>query len=164
MPDAKGLNRLSAATSRDSARWRRRASSSRSSSRRPLTGWQFFAPLCRFGAGAAAHHARIAPPKGLHVPTFAMLLVPGMTQLDLTGPYEVFARCPGAQISLVWKNREPVVSDQGLAILPTAACGEVDAPARHEQHVGRARHQRATHRRLSAGLAWRACPAGQPSR
>jgi len=62
------------------------------------------------------------------VPTFAMLLVPGMTQLDLTGPYEVFARCPGAQVSLVWKNREPVVSDQGLAILPTAACGEVDAP------------------------------------
>lgn len=33
--------------------------------------------------------------------TFALLLFPALTQLDLTGPYEVFCRCPGAQVRLV---------------------------------------------------------------
>lgn len=49
-----------------------------------------------------------------------LLLFPGLTQLDLTGPYEVFARMPGAQVSLLWKTLEPVRSDRGMAILPTA--------------------------------------------
>jgi len=29
-----------------------------------------------------------------------LLLFPGLTQLDLTGPYEVFARVPGARVHL----------------------------------------------------------------
>jgi cyclohexyl-isocyanide hydratase len=49
------------------------------------------------------------------------LLFPGMTQLDLTGPYEVLARLPGAEIHLAWKDLAPVRSDRGLAILPTDA-------------------------------------------
>ena len=48
------------------------------------------------------------------------LLFPGMTQLDLTGPYEVLSRLPGAEIHLVWKDTAPVASDRGLAIVPTA--------------------------------------------
>jgi len=51
---------------------------------------------------------------------FAMLLVPRMTQLDFTGPYEVFARCPGAKVELVWKSLEPVATEYGLTITPTA--------------------------------------------
>ena len=47
------------------------------------------------------------------------LMFPGMTQLDLTGPYEVLARLPGASIHLVWKDAAPVRSDRGLAIVPT---------------------------------------------
>jgi cyclohexyl-isocyanide hydratase len=49
-----------------------------------------------------------------------LLLFPGLTQLDLTGPYEVFARMPGAAVFLLWKTLEPVRSDRGMAILPTA--------------------------------------------
>ncbi|HLZ65658.1 MAG TPA: DJ-1/PfpI family protein [Aliidongia sp.] len=47
------------------------------------------------------------------------VLFPNMTQLDLTGPYEVLARLPGATIHLVWKDLAPVPSDRGLAIVPT---------------------------------------------
>src|SRR5438105_5475656 len=49
-----------------------------------------------------------------------LLLFPRLTRLDLTGPYEVFARMPGAAVNLLWKSLEPVQSDRGLAILPTA--------------------------------------------
>ncbi len=48
-----------------------------------------------------------------------LLLFPHLTQLDLTGPWEVFARMPGVSNYLVWKDRQPVMSDRGLAILPT---------------------------------------------
>ncbi len=48
-----------------------------------------------------------------------LLLFPQLTQLDLTGPFEVFARTPGAQVHLIWKDKQPVVSDRGMAILPT---------------------------------------------
>jgi cyclohexyl-isocyanide hydratase len=50
-----------------------------------------------------------------------MLLFPNVTQLDLTGPYEVLARMPGAQVALVGASLDPVVSDRGLTILPTAS-------------------------------------------
>lgn len=59
-----------------------------------------------------------------------LLLYPDLTQLDLTGPFEVFARAPGAQVHLIWKTREPVVSDRGMAILPSTtfeACPKLDA-------------------------------------
>lgn len=58
-----------------------------------------------------------------------MLLFPGLTQLDLTGPFEVFHRIPGATVHLVWKDTAPVRADSGLAILPTttlAACPQLD--------------------------------------
>jgi cyclohexyl-isocyanide hydratase len=55
----------------------------------------------------------------------AFLLFPDLTQLDLTGPYEVLRRIPGARLRLVWKTREPVRSDSGLTILPTATFADV---------------------------------------
>jgi cyclohexyl-isocyanide hydratase len=57
----------------------------------------------------------------METPAFRIgfVLFPGMTQLDLTGPYEVLARLPGAEIHLVWKDPAPVRSDRGLAIVPT---------------------------------------------
>lgn len=57
--------------------------------------------------------------------TFALLLFPGLTQLDLTGPYEVFCRCPGAKVHLVWKSMEPVTSEHGMRLLPTTTFGEL---------------------------------------
>ncbi|CAG8942535.1 unnamed protein product, partial [Penicillium salamii] len=47
----------------------------------------------------------------------------------LTGPWEVFARTPGVKCHLIWKDRHPVRSDRGLAILPTttfADCPPLD--------------------------------------
>ncbi|MEO8901788.1 MAG: DJ-1/PfpI family protein [Polyangiaceae bacterium] len=53
-----------------------------------------------------------------------MLLFPNLTQLDLTGPYEVLARVPGAELSLVWKDLSPVQAGTGLTILPTVTLAE----------------------------------------
>lgn len=49
-----------------------------------------------------------------------MLLYPGLTQLDLTGPFEVFARLSELKIDLVWKDLAPVRDGSGLQLLPTA--------------------------------------------
>jgi cyclohexyl-isocyanide hydratase len=52
--------------------------------------------------------------------TSGMLVFPNLTQLDLTGPYEVLARLPGAETLLLWKSLDPVRSEHGLTILPMA--------------------------------------------
>jgi cyclohexyl-isocyanide hydratase len=57
------------------------------------------------------------------------LIFPGLTQLDFTGPYEILARLPGAEIHLLWKNAEPVRTEHGLALIPTTileACPPLD--------------------------------------
>jgi cyclohexyl-isocyanide hydratase len=57
------------------------------------------------------------------------LLFPRLTQLDLTGPWEILARLPGAEPHLLWKSLDPVRADTGLSILPTdtlAACPALD--------------------------------------
>ena len=58
-----------------------------------------------------------------------LLLFPDVTQLDLTGPWEVFARTPGVECHLIWTDLQPVRSDRGLSILPTttfADCPPLD--------------------------------------
>jgi cyclohexyl-isocyanide hydratase len=58
-----------------------------------------------------------------------LLLFPDLTQLDLTGPYEVFARLPGASVHLIWKSLAPVACDRGLRLLPNttfADCPQLD--------------------------------------
>ncbi len=50
-----------------------------------------------------------------------MLLYPGLTQLDLTGPYEVLSRVPGARVHLVWKKTGVVEADSGLGIVATTS-------------------------------------------
>ncbi|HEY4250057.1 MAG TPA: DJ-1/PfpI family protein [Roseomonas sp.] len=57
-------------------------------------------------------------------PVAGLLLFPAMTQLDLTGPYEVLARLPGWRVEVVAKTRDPVRTDRGLVITPTLAFGE----------------------------------------
>ncbi|WP_262330206.1 DJ-1/PfpI family protein [Bosea sp. BH3] len=57
------------------------------------------------------------------------LFFPGMTQLDVTGPFEVLARLPHARIHLLWKRIEPITSDVGLTLMPTTAfedCPQLD--------------------------------------
>ena len=49
-----------------------------------------------------------------------LLVFPMMTQLDMTGPYEVLNRMPGAEVQLIGKTAAPVLSEHGLPITPTA--------------------------------------------
>ena len=50
--------------------------------------------------------------------TVGMVLFPRLTQLDLTGPYEVFSRMPDARVHLVAARPDPVTSDHGLILVP----------------------------------------------
>lgn len=56
-----------------------------------------------------------------------MVLFPGLTQLDLTGAYEVLARMPNTRVHLVAQTLEPVRSEWGLAIVPNATFAEAPA-------------------------------------
>jgi len=58
-----------------------------------------------------------------------LIVFPKVTQLDFTGPLQVFAGLPGAKIHLVWKRIEPVPSDSVLTLTPTvsyADCPQLD--------------------------------------
>lgn len=55
-----------------------------------------------------------------------MLIYPNLTQLDLTGPFEVFARYKELTLHLVWKDTAPVSDGSGLKIVPT--CSFADCP------------------------------------
>jgi cyclohexyl-isocyanide hydratase len=58
-----------------------------------------------------------------------IVLFPRVTQLDFTGPLQVFSNAPGAKVHLIWKRIEPVPSDSVLTITPTisfADCPQLD--------------------------------------
>jgi cyclohexyl-isocyanide hydratase len=58
-----------------------------------------------------------------------LVLFPKVTQLDFTGPLQVFSSVPGAKVHLVWKRIEPVASDSVLTLTPTttfADCPQLD--------------------------------------
>jgi cyclohexyl-isocyanide hydratase len=56
-----------------------------------------------------------------------ILVFPGVQQLDLTGPYEVFASLPEAKVHLIWKDRAPIASATGLVLGPTMTFDECPA-------------------------------------
>lgn len=58
-----------------------------------------------------------------------LLLFPRVQQLDLTGPYEVFASMPDARVHLVARALGPVTAATGLVLTPTvtfADCPPLD--------------------------------------
>jgi cyclohexyl-isocyanide hydratase len=62
----------------------------------------------------------------LHI---GILLFPDVTQLDATGPAQFLARLPGAKLHMIWKAMDPVPTDAGFSIVPTATfadCPELD--------------------------------------
>lgn len=56
-----------------------------------------------------------------------LLMYPGMTQLDLTGPHQVFAFMPNTRVHLLSKTLAAVTSSEKMTILPTATFD--DCPA-----------------------------------
>ena len=58
-----------------------------------------------------------------------LLLFPNLTQLDMTGPYEVFTKFPDTQVHLLWKTLDPVTAAGGMRLLPSttfADCPQLD--------------------------------------
>ena len=58
-----------------------------------------------------------------------LVLFPRVTQLDFTGPLQVFSSIPDAQVHLVWKRIEPVPTDSVMMLTPTisfADCPQLD--------------------------------------
>jgi cyclohexyl-isocyanide hydratase len=58
-----------------------------------------------------------------------MLIFPRLTQLDMTGPYEVLARLPNTKVHLVAHTMAPVKTDRGMEIVPSvtfADCPQLD--------------------------------------
>jgi cyclohexyl-isocyanide hydratase len=66
-----------------------------------------------------------------HPLQIGLLIFPKVTQLDFTGPLQVFSSLPAAvaRVHLVWKRIEPVASDSPLVLTPTmtfADCPQLD--------------------------------------
>lgn len=58
-----------------------------------------------------------------------LLVFPGVQQLDLTAPYEIFASMPDTDVHLVWKTATPITSATGLVLQPNATfetCPKLD--------------------------------------
>jgi len=55
-------------------------------------------------------------------PVIAMLLYPGLTPLDLVAPHAALA--PHADVHLVWKDLDPVISDVGMLITPNTTLAD----------------------------------------
>src|SRR6202023_1374946 len=58
-----------------------------------------------------------------------LVIFPRVTQLDMTGPLQVFSSLPGAKVHLIWKRIEPVASTCVLTLTPTttfADCPQLD--------------------------------------
>lgn len=60
----------------------------------------------------------------LHI---GLLVFPKVQQLDLTGPFEVFATVPGVTVHLIWKDLDSVLASTGLLLKPTQTFA--DCPA-----------------------------------
>jgi cyclohexyl-isocyanide hydratase len=57
----------------------------------------------------------------MHSPVahIGILAFPNMLQMDLTGPYGVFAAVQGVVVDLVWKDTTPVLSSDNLLLTPS---------------------------------------------
>jgi len=55
-----------------------------------------------------------------------MLIFPDMTQLDFTGPYEVFVQIPGCEVKVIASSLQPVAAKGGLRFIPDTTTA--DAP------------------------------------
>jgi cyclohexyl-isocyanide hydratase len=59
--------------------------------------------------------------------SIAFLLYPEVTQLDFTGPAQFLSRLGNATIHYVAKTKQPVATDAGFSVLPTATFAEVQS-------------------------------------
>lgn len=58
-----------------------------------------------------------------------LLVFDNITQLDMTGPYEVFIKFPDASVDLISHSLDPIVAGGGMKIVPSATyanCPQLD--------------------------------------
>ncbi len=56
--------------------------------------------------------------------TAGIIIFPDLTQLDATGPWEVFASTPGMRVLTIAKTREPIKAKGGLLLLADATLAD----------------------------------------
>lgn len=57
------------------------------------------------------------------------LIFPDITQLDMSGPHEVFTKMPDTEVKMVWKTLDPVQAGGGMRLLPDVTfsdCPQLD--------------------------------------
>lgn len=52
------------------------------------------------------------------------LVYPDVIQLDVMGAYQVLAFPPSTQVHLIWKHLNPIVSNEGLNLIPTVTLAD----------------------------------------
>jgi cyclohexyl-isocyanide hydratase len=52
------------------------------------------------------------------------LIYPGVIQLDVMGAYQVLAFPPNTHIHLLWKRLSPIISNEGLTLVPTVTLAD----------------------------------------
>src|ERR1700682_1623985 len=75
---------------------------------------------------ASSKTLEVTMPEPLQI---GLVVFPRVTQLDMTGPLQVFSSVPGAKVHLIWNRIEPVASDTPLVLTPTvsfADCPQLD--------------------------------------
>ncbi|AYV55408.1 DJ-1/PfpI family protein [Leptospira kmetyi] len=61
--------------------------------------------------------------------SIGIFIFPGVTQLDFTGPFEVFSRIPNAKVFLFAQTKGPITTESGMKFLPDydfATCPDLD--------------------------------------
>jgi cyclohexyl-isocyanide hydratase len=66
----------------------------------------------------ATHTPHQHPPAPANAPSVSVLIYPQMVMLDLIGPLTAF-QIMGSRIELVWKDRNPVMTDTHIPVTPT---------------------------------------------
>ncbi len=73
------------------------------------------------------------PPAAVGESNIGVIIYPRVDQIDVTGPFEVFSRIPGAKIHVIAKDLTPVRDVNGLILTPEVTLA--DAPALDVLHV-----------------------------
>jgi cyclohexyl-isocyanide hydratase len=84
-------------------------------------------PAAGAEAPPPAHDMTEMPAAWMGREQIAMLVYPGFTALDLVGPHYMLTSLMGATTHVVARSRDPVVSDTGLTLVPSATFAEVPA-------------------------------------
>ncbi|PJZ54070.1 DJ-1/PfpI family protein [Leptospira adleri] len=61
--------------------------------------------------------------------SIGIFIFPGVTQLDFTGPFEVFSRIPKAKVFLFAQSKETIATESGMKFIPDydfSTCPELD--------------------------------------